>query len=81
MEDRICKLCGEGIEDEKHFLTMCTKLHLHRDWMREEEDLEHLNEDDKSDKILKNLEVPKIARIVINMWKYRSWKEFLKVGK
>ena len=47
--------------------------------MREEEDLEHLNEEDKSDKILKNLEVPKIARIVLNMWKYR--KEFLKVGK
>ena len=58
---------------------MCTKLDLHRDWMREEEDLEDLNEDDKSDKILKNLEVPKIARIVLNMWKYR--KEFLKVGK
>ena len=58
---------------------MCTKLDLHRDRMREEEDLEHLNEEDKSDKILKNLEVPKIARIVLNMWKYR--KEFLKVGK
>ena len=69
-ENRICKLCGEGIEDEKHFLTMCTKLDLHRDWRREEEDLEDLNEDDKSDKILKNLEVPKIARIVLNMWKY-----------
>ena len=73
-EHRICKLCGEGIEDEKHFLTMCTKLDLHRDWMREEEDLEHLNEEDKSDKILKNLEVPKMARIVLNMWKHR--KEF-----
>ena len=65
--------------DEKRFLTMCTKLDLHRDWMREEEDLEHLNEEDKSDKILKNLEVPKMARIVLNMWKYR--KEFLKVDK
>ena len=79
MEDRICKLCGEGIEDEKHFLTMCTKLDLHRDWMREEEYLEHLNEEDKSDKILKNLEVPKMARIVLSMWKYR--KEFLKIDK
>ena len=58
---------------------MCTKLDLHRDWMREEEDLEHLNEEDKSDNILKNLEVPNIARIVLNMWKYR--KEFLKVDK
>ena len=58
---------------------MCTKLDLHRDWMREEEDLEHLNEEDKSDKILKNLKVPKMARIVLNMWKYR--KEFLKVDK
>ena len=36
-------------------------------------------EEDKSDKILKNLEVPKMARIVLNMWKYR--KEFLKVDK
>ena len=47
--------------------------------MREEENLENSNEDDKSAKILKNLEVPKIAMIVLNMWKYR--KEFLKVGK
>ena len=30
--------------------------------MREEGDLEDLNEDGKGDKILKNLEVPKIAR-------------------
>ena len=51
---------------------MCTKLDLHRDWMREEGDLEDLNEDEKSDKILKNLEVPKIARIVLNMWKSRK---------
>ena len=57
---------------------MCTKLDLHRDWMREEGDLEDLNEDEKSDKILKNLEVPKIAIIVLNiMWKSR--KELLKV--
>ena len=39
-EDGFCKLCGEGIEDEKHFLTMCTKIDLHRVWMREEGDLE-----------------------------------------
>ena len=60
---------------------MCTKLDLHRDWMREEGDLENLNEDGKSDKILKNLKVPivKIARIVLIMWKSR--KELLKVGK
>ena len=32
-EDRICKLCGEGIEDEKHFLRI----------------FENLNEDEKSD--------------------------------
>ena len=37
-EDRICKLCIEGVEDEKHFLTLCTKLDLHRVWMREEGD-------------------------------------------
>ena len=41
--------------------------------MREEGELEDLNEDGKSDKILKNLELPKIARIVLNMWKYRSF--------
>ena len=35
--------------------------------MREEGDIEDLNEDEKSDKISKNLEVPKIARIVLNM--------------
>ena len=29
--------------------------------------------------ILKNLEMPKIARIVLNIWKSR--KEILKVGK
>ena len=59
---------------------MCTKLDLYRDWMREEGDLEDLNEDGKSDKILKNLKVPiaKIARIVLNMRKSR--KE-LKVDK
>ena len=34
---------------------------------------------EKSDKILKNLKVPKIVRIVLNMWKSR--KELLKVGK
>ena len=45
--------------------------------MREEGDIEDLNEDEKCDKISKNLEVPKIARIVLNMWKYR--KEFLKL--
>ena len=56
---------------------MCTKLDLHRYWMREEGDLEGLNEDEKSRKILKNLEVPKTARIVLNMWKSR--KELLKV--
>ena len=44
--------------------------------MREEGNLEDLNEDEKSDKILRNLEVPKIARIVLNMWKSR--KELLK---
>ena len=64
-DDRICKLCGEGIEDEKHFLTICTKLDLHRVWMREEENLENLNEDEKSDMILKSLEMPKIARFVL----------------
>ena len=37
------------------------------------------NENEKSDKILKNLEVPKIARIVLNMWKSRN--ELLKVDK
>ena len=52
------------------------KLDLHRVWMREEGNLEDLNEDEKSDKILRNLEVPKIARIVLNMWKSR--KELLK---
>ena len=75
-EDRICKLCGQGIEDEKHFLTICTKLDLHRVWMREEENLENSNEDEKSDIILKSLDVPKIARFVLNMWKFR--KELLK---
>ena len=47
--------------------------------MREEGDLEDLNEDKKSDELLKNMEVPKIARIVLNMWKSR--KELLKVDK
>ena len=78
-DDRICKLCGEGIEDEKHFLTICTKLDLHRVWMREEENLENLNEDEKSNMILKSLEMPKIARFVLNMWKSR--KELLKFSK
>ena len=78
-DDRICKLCGEGIEDEKHFLTICTKLDLHRVWMREEDNLENLNEDEKSDMILKSLEMPKIARFVLNMWKSR--KELLKFSK
>ena len=78
-DDRICKLCGEGIEDEKHFLTICTKLDLHRVWMREEENLENLNEDEKSDMILKSLEMLKIARFVLNMWKSR--KELLKFSK
>ena len=56
-EDRICKLCGEGIEDEKHFLMICTKLDLHRVWMREEENLENSNEDEKSDIILKSYKI------------------------
>ena len=33
-----------------NFLTMCTKLDLHRDWMREDGYLEELNKDEKSDK-------------------------------
>ena len=47
--------------------------------MREEENLENLNEDEKSDMILKSLEMPKIARFVLNMWKSR--KELLKFSK
>ena len=42
--------------DEKHFLTIYTKLDLYRVWIREEGNLENSNEDEKSDKILKNLE-------------------------
>ena len=48
---------------------MCTKLGLHRGWTREEGNFEDLNEDEKSDRILKNLEVPKIAGIVQNLGK------------
>ena len=46
--------------------------------MREEEDLEDLRMK-KVTILLKNLEVPKVARIVLNMWKSR--KELSKVGK
>ena len=47
--------------------------------MREEENLENSNEDEKSDIILKSLEMPKITRFVLNMWKSR--KEILKFSK
>ena len=54
------------------------KLDLHRVWMREEGDFDELNEaGGKSDKILKNLEVPKITRIVLNMH-VESRKELFK---
>ena len=48
------------------------KLDLHRVWMREDGNLEDSNEDEKSEKILKNVEVPKIARIVLSIWKSRK---------
>ena len=40
--------------DEKHFLTICTKLNLHSlgFGLKEEGNLENSNEDEKSDKIL-----------------------------
>ena len=47
--------------------------------MREEKSLENSNEDEKSDKILNSLEMPKTARFVLNMWKSR--KELLKLCK
>ena len=40
--------------------------------MREEGNFENSNEDEKSDRILKNLEMSKIARLVLNMWKSRK---------
>ena len=51
-EDRICKYyVGRELRMKSmNFLTMCTKLDLHRDWMREDGDLEELNKDEKSDK-------------------------------
>ena len=56
-EDRTCKLCGEGIEDSNHFLTICAKLEMHRVWMEEE--------DNKAgDMFLSKLKVPIVARNV-----------------
>ena len=47
--------------------------------MREEGNFENSNEDEECDKILKNLEMTKIARFVLNMWK--TGKELLKSSK
>ena len=69
-EDRICKLCGEGIEDKNQFLTICAKLEIHRVWVKEDEEA--------GDMSLSNLKVPRVARNVMKMWKAK--KELLKLG-
>lgn len=58
-QERICKLCGEGVEDEIHFVTKCPKLNAHRNTMYDKiiatvPIFEHLSDRDKFSFIMKD---------------------------
>ena len=71
--DRICKLCKSGVEDEKHFLVDCTKLCEPR-----MELLNLIDSNPRDDTMMENVILMKaeenylIAKKIMKMWTIRS---------